>query len=83
MKVFLLFFILLPLHILAQTPHSVSENIELQNNLILLEAPENIQELALQESLSGESYKFAKFVESDVSIENKSWEHLDAFQLSC
>ena len=74
MKDFLLFFILLPLHILAQTPHSVSENIELQNNLISLEAPENIQELALQESLSGESYKFAKFVESDVSIENNgSW----------
>lgn len=74
MKLSLFLALLFPLTILAQVPFSVYNNISLQNQLISLSAPENIQELALQETLSGESYKFAKFIESDISIEyNGNW----------
>jgi PKD repeat protein len=70
MKYFILFALLLPFQILGQTPNSILENIQLQNEVILLEAPENIQDLALAETLSGESFKFAKFVSSDITINN-------------
>ena len=70
MRHFLFFAFLLPVALLAQTPSSLTQNISLQNEIISLDAPQNIQELALQESLSGESFKFAKFVASDISITN-------------
>ena len=70
MRHFLFLAFLIPVALLAQTPSSITQNISLQNEIISLDAPQNIQELALQESFSGESFKFAKFVASDITINN-------------
>ena len=71
MRHFLFLVFLIPVALLAQTPNSITQNISLQNEIISLDAPQNIQELALQESLSGESFKFANEASSINSTFNE------------